>query len=179
MKIDYCTITDYRFLIFIDKFKSEVGPESHMYNWLDAGKLCRISQVLCVVDNDEIVAVSCEKIYGNYLRIGSPQYTLKSYRKKCRNILFKKDGFFPSHLTTAKRDNLEIFFSVHAFDNRMKVHAENLYKRRISNNLKDLDFLDDVKFLGIHKFHNVDQYLFGYNVTSIDQLFSVINQTLK
>lgn len=176
MHLEYFNKKDPVFLNFVERFKKETKNFNYMHNWLDSKKLERIDQVLSIVHEDKIVGVSCEKIYKNYLRIGSPQYVLKAYRSIYSHSLFRKDGFFSVHLSTAKEKDLEIFFSIHAYNKRMTLHAENFYKRRITSN-NDLYYINDVSFLGIHKFHYVDQHIFSYNVTDIKNLLNVISYT--
>lgn len=177
MNIVRLSTTDSRFLEFVKKYKQDVCIKDHMYNWLNNNRLARISEVACLFDNESIVGISCEKIYGNkYLRIGSPLYVLRDYRLKYPHSLFTENGFFSTHLKSAKEKDLEIFFSIHSYNKRMRLHAENFYKRRITHS-KNLFYIDDVQFLGIHKFHDVDQHVFSYNITNIENLLNTINYT--
>lgn len=176
MQLQYFDKRDSVFLDFVEVYKNEVRPCNHMYDWLDSKKIERIDQILSIVHENRIVGISCEKIYGNYLRIGSPQYVLNAYRSLYSHSLFRENGFFSKHLITAKLKNLELFFSIHAYNKRMQLHAENFFKRRITTN-KNLYYIDDVKFLGIHRFHYVDQFIFTYNVTDTESLLNVINCT--
>lgn len=178
MNIKRLQIYDCRFEKFVDKFKNEVAVDDPMHTWLDKKFLNRMDSVLCILHNDCVVGVSCEKVYNNrYLRIGSPQYLCKSFRNIYPNSLFLKNGFFSMHVERAQKENLEIFFSIHAYNKRMQLHAENLYKRRISNKPNDINYLDDVNFLGIHKFHSVEQHIFGYKISNVVEFLKIINCT--
>jgi len=178
MNIKRLDITDSRFTDFVKKFKKEVEPNDHMYDWLDNKKLKRISQVVCLMHDEFVVGISCEKIYENkYLRIGSPNYILKTFRTIYPNSLFLKNGLFTNHIEAAKKENLEIFFSIHAYNKRMQLHAENFFKRRISSDLKNLDYLDDIEFLGVHDFHYVPQHIFSYKIRNTKDLLEVIGRT--
>jgi hypothetical protein len=178
MEIKRLDVNDLTFKEFVDNFKTEVGIDDRMYDWLDNKKLSRISNIICIIHNDQVVGVSCEKTYeGRYLRIGSPNYVLKPFRKVYPNSLFLKNGLFSKHIERAQKENLEIFFSIHAYNKRMKLHAQNFYKRSISSDLKNLDYLDDVKFLGIHLFHFVPQHIFSYNVMNTQGLLETISRT--
>jgi len=177
MVIKKLSITDFKFEEFIEKYKKEVGSEDHMRNWLNDKKLSRIDQAACLFHGESIVGISCEKIYDNkYLRIGSPHYVLKEYRVIYPHSLFCDGGFFSKHLKTAEEKNLEVFFSIHVYNKRMKLHAENFYKRRITFS-KNLQYIDDTQFLGVHKFHNVNQHIFSYNITDTQDLLDTINHT--
>jgi len=178
MDIKRLSVTDYRFKKFVEKFREEVDPDDHMYDWLDDKKLSRINSVVSIIHNNQVVGVSCEKIYENrYLRIGSPNYVLKPFRTVYPNSLFLKHGLFSKHIEKAQKENLEIFFSIHVYNKRMRLHAQNFYKRRISSDLKNLDYLDDVKFLGVHDFHYVPQHIFSYNVADTQDLLETIGRT--
>ena len=178
MIIQAISTSDFRFKKFIDNFKKEVGPHDHMYDWLDEKKLERIDRVVAIIDDNNIVGISCEKVYETqYLRIGSPNYVLKPFRSVYPNSLFLKNGLFSEHIKRAEKESLEIFFSIHVYNKRMKLHAENFYKRRISSDLKNLDYLDDVSFIGIHNFHYVPQHIFTYNVSDTSNLLKVISRT--
>jgi hypothetical protein len=162
---------------FTTKLKQETDKKE-VHSWIDGPSWKRLDHVECIVHESEIVGISGSKIYDNYLRISSPQYVLKEYRNVYRNSLFCPNGFFLKHLNWAKNNNYEIFFSIHAYNKRMKYHAENLYKRRITldkdNLIKELNY---IKFHGIHKFHNVDQYIYSYGVFDLQKLLDVISRT--
>ena len=178
MDIKRISITDIKFQRFVKKFKDEVDPNDHMYDWLDDNKLARMNSAVCLIHDSEVVGISCEKTYEDrYLRIGSPNYVLKPFRTVYPNSLFIKNGLFSKHIEAAKKENLEIFFSIHAYNKRMQLHAQNFYKRRISSNLKNLDYLDDVEFLGVHNFHYVPQHIFSYNIRNTGNLLEVIDRT--
>lgn len=178
MNIKRIDITDSRFTNFVKKFKQEVDPDDHMYDWLDDYKLTRMESSVCIMHDSKVVGISCEKKYEyRYLRIGSPNYVLKPFRTVYPNSLFLKNGLFSKHIEKAQKENLEIFFSIHAYNKRMQLHAENFFKRRISSDLKNLDYLDNFKFLGIYQFHFVPQHIFSYNVTDTQRLLETISRT--
>jgi hypothetical protein len=157
-------------LEFILKVREEC--DDTMLQWFSGDKWIykNYEYVLGIIHENDIVGISCAKSYERWHRIGTPQYVLKKYRNMYRNSLLRSDGFLDQHL----KESNKVFFSIHAYNRRMKLHAENFYKRTITVDM-GLKHLDKIHFCGIHQFHKVEQYIFSYG--DQEDLLEVIKES--
>lgn len=120
----------------------------------------------CLVWGERVIGLSgCRAYEGGLLRVSMHLYTLKSFRKTCRNFQFAPDGLFSRHLDFARAhgDFQSLFMSVYPHSKRLLSHAKNLGGRHLTPGRTPSPFISDLK--PWHEpviFHNVPQYFFFY-----------------
>ena len=161
--------------IEMDAFRIRVLTEEsdlQMKKWVHNDSWKRIPRdVLALWYEDEIIGISGERKYkNNYVRVGSPQYLFRENRNTHRNSLLKPGGFMQHHVER----HGSVFFSVHLYCPRMVANAENFYKRRVKQWGEELLYVDDIRWLGHHMFHGVEQAIFSLYIDDTDHLLDTI-----
>ena len=128
------------------------------------------TQLECVLHEDKIVGIAGSRLYANkMLRVGMHHYTLMSYRKDYRNLLFSEKGYFYHQLQLGKSmGNVDcLFLTIYPHNHKLETLTKNIAHRRISpdGGKENLYFVDKFIFLEEKiRFHDVDQYFFLYPI---------------
>src|SRR5690606_24293779 len=92
-------------------------------------------EVAVLNNSGEIVSISgCRRYESNLLRVAMHLYTLKDFRKSCRNVQFSDKGFFYKHIEYARslKDIEALFLTVYPYSKKLLNHFKNLAYRRLS-----------------------------------------------
>lgn len=135
----------------------ENEPDTYYHHWWTDARMKTIfyNMELCLFNNKVIGFSGCS-VNNDRLRVAQQHYTLLKYRKSCRDLLIRENGFMDRHIITARKLNLnKLLITMHVF-NKKTAAAEKIYrnKRHLYRHLKDLEYK------GIEKINSVDQHCY-------------------
>lgn len=132
--------------------------------WKQA-QLLRVEAAVCNATGEVASISGCRMYSDNMMRVGMHLYTLKKYRKTCRNIQFDSEGFFYRHINFAREmGGVEsLFMTVYAHNKKLESHVKNLGQKKMSPDGGRMSFIEDL--IAVEEpleFHSVPQHFFLY-----------------